>query len=192
MSRERVAVSSERQGEERAGDADGVDLSSSAGEASTSPSGSSVGVQSGDAEGNLVGVSGRDSTYQRYDIQQAARWIEQILPFSLLLLVVFIRQHLQGFFVTIWLAAVMFKSNDILRKQTALKGERKISILVGIALIFILHVIGVYWWYRNDDLLYPLLMLPPKRNTTFWHAIFIIMVNGIEYFLLRRLHMPLS
>ncbi|KAG0490443.1 hypothetical protein HPP92_007306 [Vanilla planifolia] len=51
MSRERVAVSSERQGEERAGDADGVDLSSSAGEASTSPSGSSVGVQSGDAEG---------------------------------------------------------------------------------------------------------------------------------------------
>jgi hypothetical protein len=26
-----------------------------------------------------------------------------------------------GFFVTIWIAAVMFKSNDILRKQTALK-----------------------------------------------------------------------
>lgn len=26
-----------------------------------------------------------------------------------------------GFFVTIWIAAVMFKSNDILKKQTALK-----------------------------------------------------------------------
>jgi hypothetical protein len=26
-----------------------------------------------------------------------------------------------GFFVTIWIAAVMFKSNDILRKQAALK-----------------------------------------------------------------------
>ena len=26
-----------------------------------------------------------------------------------------------GFFVMIWIAAVMFKSNDILRKQTALK-----------------------------------------------------------------------
>jgi hypothetical protein len=37
-----------------------------------------------------------DSSYQRYDIQQVARWIEQILPFSLLLLLVFIRQHLQG------------------------------------------------------------------------------------------------
>ncbi|KAF9595840.1 hypothetical protein IFM89_005326 [Coptis chinensis] len=118
-----------------------------------------------------------DSSYQRYDIQQVARWIEQILPFSLLLLVVFIRQHLQGFFVTIWVAAVMFKSNDILRKQTALKGERKMSVLAGIAIVFLFHVIGVYWWYRNDDLLYPLVMLPPKAIPPFWHAIFTIMVN---------------
>lgn len=46
--------------------------------------------------GDGAAVNGRDSSYQRYDIQQAARWIEQVLPFSLLLLVVFIRQHLQG------------------------------------------------------------------------------------------------
>uniref|UniRef100_A0A803MI56 RING-type domain-containing protein n=1 Tax=Chenopodium quinoa TaxID=63459 RepID=A0A803MI56_CHEQI len=113
----------------------------------------------------------------RYDIQQAARWIEQVLPFSLLLLVVFIRQHLQGFFVTIWIAVFMFKSNDILRKQTALKGERKIPILVGTCILFTLHVAGVYWWYRNDDLLYPLIMVPPKEIPPFWHAVFIIMVN---------------
>lgn len=132
----------------------------------------------GDAEsGDGAGVNGRDSSYQRYDIQQAARWIEQVLPFSLLLLVVFIRQHLQGFFVTIWIAAVMFKSNDVLRKQTALKGERKVSVLIGISITFMLHVAGVYWWYRNDDLLYPLVMLPPKSIPPFWHAIFIIMVN---------------
>lgn len=51
------------------------------------------------ADGEAMDASatnGRDSSYQRYDIQQAARWIEQVLPFSLLLLVVFIRQHLQG------------------------------------------------------------------------------------------------
>ncbi|XAR55709.1 hypothetical protein NMG60_11035883 [Bertholletia excelsa] len=131
-------------------------------------------------EGETVdgtGSNSRDSSYQRYDIQQAARWIEQVLPFSLLLLVVFIRQHLQGFFVTIWIAAVMFKSNDILRKQTALKGERKISVLIGICLVFMLHVVGVYWWCQNDDLLCPLIMLPPKDIPPFWHAIFIIMVN---------------
>ncbi|KNA21472.1 hypothetical protein SOVF_042850 [Spinacia oleracea] len=133
---------------------------------------------SSDAEAADGGAANnRDSTYQRYDIQQAARWIEQVLPFSLLLLVVFIRQHLQGFFVTIWIAVFMFKSNDILRKQTALKGERKVPILVGICILFTLHVGGVYWWYRNDDLLYPLIMLPPKEIPPFWHAVFIIMVN---------------
>lgn len=36
------------------------------------------------------------SNNNRYDIQNVAQWIEQILPFSLLLLVVLIRQHLQG------------------------------------------------------------------------------------------------
>lgn len=44
------------------------------------------------AAGNGTG----DRAYQRYDVHHVARWIEQILPFSLLLLVVFIRQHLQG------------------------------------------------------------------------------------------------
>lgn len=124
-----------------------------------------------------AGVNNRESSYQRYDIQQAARWIEQIIPFSLLLLIVFIRQHLQGFFVTILIAAIMFKSNDIVKKQTALKGERKISVLIGICILFSSYVIGFYWWYRKDDLLSPFLMLPPKAIPPFWHAIFMIMVN---------------
>ncbi|WOL06831.1 RING finger and transmembrane domain-containing protein 2 [Canna indica] len=160
--------SSQRQGRDGGSDI-GVD---EAGSSSSSLPGSST-----DNEPNTAVDSNRDSSYQRYDIQQAARWIEQILPFSLLLLVVFIRQHLQGFFITIWITAVMFKSNDILKKQTALKGERKIAVLTGITLIFMVHVFGVYWWYRTDDLLYPLVMLPPKRIPPFWHAIFIIMVN---------------
>ncbi|KAH0466014.1 hypothetical protein IEQ34_006117 [Dendrobium chrysotoxum] len=134
-------------------------------------------TQSLDGDANLGGANSSESSYQRFDIQQLAKWVEQILPFSLLLLVVFIRQHLQGFFVTIWIAAVMFKSNDILRKQTALKGERKMPVLVGIIVVFMLHVFGVYWWYRNDDLLNPLVLLPPKEIPPFWHAIFIILVN---------------
>ncbi|KAL3615827.1 hypothetical protein CASFOL_040121 [Castilleja foliolosa] len=152
-----------------------------------------------DASAEGVG-NNRDSSssYQRYDIQQAARWIEQVLPFSLLLLIVFIRQHLEayqhqhsqhlrqaaiellkfaGFCVTIWIAAFMFKSNDIVQKQTSLKGERRIFVLIGVAVLFTLHVFGFYWWYRNDDVLYPLLMLPPRTIPPFWHAIFIIMVN---------------
>ncbi|XP_060181599.1 uncharacterized protein LOC132611206 [Lycium barbarum] len=135
---------------------------------------STVPVSEDDDDGN---GNNMDSSYRRFDIQQVARWIEQILPFSLLLLFVFIRQHLQGFFVTIWITAIMFKSNDILRKQTALKGERKIDVLVGYFVVFVIHVIGIYWWYRSDDLFYPLLMVPPKAIPPFWHAIFIVLVN---------------
>ncbi|URE13896.1 zinc finger C3HC4 type family protein [Musa troglodytarum] len=182
VSGEPIATFSERRGGD--GGSDTVVGQSASSSSSASASVPPVGGRSMDADSNVTGGNNRDSTYQRYDIQQIARWIEQILPFSLLLLVVFIRQHLQGFFVTIWIAAVMFKSNDILRKQTALKfwslqGERKISVLIAITLVFMIHVFGVYWWYRNDDLLYPLVMLPPKEILPFWHAIFIIMVNGI-------------
>ena len=51
---------------------------------------------SGGGSGGATGNGAGDRAYQRYDVHHVARWIEQILPFSLLLLVVFIRQHLQG------------------------------------------------------------------------------------------------
>lgn len=120
-----------------------------------------------------------DGEPEYFFLQVAMLWIEQFLPFTLLLLIVFIRHHWQGLFVTIWIATFMFKSNDILKEQTALQGERKISILVGIFLVLLLHVIVVYWWYQNDDLLYPLLMLPPNALPPFCDAIFIIMINDI-------------
>ncbi|MQL78382.1 hypothetical protein Taro_010816 [Colocasia esculenta] len=77
-------------------------MAEGASSATSSPSISSVSSASTESEsGNGLGGSNRDSPYQRYDIQQAARWIEQILPFSLLLLVVFIRQHLQGVYFSL-------------------------------------------------------------------------------------------
>ncbi|XP_076895377.1 uncharacterized protein LOC143547983 [Bidens hawaiensis] len=138
-------------------------------------SGGNNNISNGNGNGNSSNV---DSAYQqRYDLQQVSRWIEQILPFSLLLLLVFVRQHLQGLFVTIYVTAFMYKSNDILQKQTALKGERKLSVLAGYCILFMLHVTGVYWWYQNDDLCNPLFMIPPKAIPPFWNAIFIIIVN---------------
>lgn len=55
--------------------------------------------------------------------------------------------------------------------------------LAGIFVAFMLHVVGIYWWFRNDDLLYPLAMLPPKSVPPFWHAVFVVLVNGMEFFL---------
>lgn len=74
----------------------GVGEAASSSASSVSASIAAVDGPSTDAEASMTGGRNRDSSYQRYDIQQVARWIEQILPFSLLLLVVFIRQHLQG------------------------------------------------------------------------------------------------
>ncbi|XP_022873814.1 RING finger and transmembrane domain-containing protein 2-like [Olea europaea var. sylvestris] len=176
-----------------AGEQDGDRVDGNDGENEQPGSGLGLGTEesavvTNDLNGNGTTGSGNEnngetSSYRRYDIQQVARWIEQILPFSLLLLVVFIRQHLQGFFATIWITAIMFKSNDIVRKQTALKGERKISVLVGYSVVFMLHVFGIYWWYGKDDLFYSLFMIPPKAVPPFWHAVFIILVNGMDIFL---------
>lgn len=43
--------------------------------------------------------------------------------------------------------------------------------------VLILHVMSIYWWYRNADLLYPLVLLPPSTIPPFWHVLFIIIVN---------------
>lgn len=67
--------------------------------------------------------------------------------------------------------------NNNLRCSYFLQGERKYSTLSGISFVFALHVIFVYWWYWTD-LSSSLVMIPPKAVPPFWHAIFIIMVNG--------------
>lgn len=147
--------------------------------ASNSPpsAGPLTGVEGTDSSETATVTNERDTGPQRYDFQQLARWIEQVLPFSMLLLMVFIRQHLQGFLVTLWISVVMIKSNDLLRKQTALKGERKNLILCIIGLGLSVQVVAIYWRYSKENLLRQLLMLPPKEIPKFWHAVFIIVVN---------------
>lgn len=97
ISSELLESSSERQGGD--GESNNVVLEAdsppSSVPASASPAGTAAGTSSTAGESNATGDRNR-GPYQRYDIQHVARWIEQILPFSLLLLVVFIRQHLQG------------------------------------------------------------------------------------------------
>lgn len=120
VSGEPIATFSERRGGD--GGSDTMVGESASSSSSASASVPPVGSRSMDGDSNITGGNNRDSTYQRYDIQQIARWIEQILPFSLLLLVVFIRQHLQGklsqnwFFqivaIVISVIFVNFGSND--------------------------------------------------------------------------------
>ncbi|CAK9213405.1 unnamed protein product [Sphagnum troendelagicum] len=129
------------------------------------------------AGGTSANARQEAATSQRYDFQQLARWIEQALPFTILLLMVFIRQHLQGFLVSVWITAVMFKANDLLRKQTALKNERRPIFLVGLGCGLLANIAGLYWWYSAEALWRPLLLLPPYNIPKFWQAVFTIVVN---------------
>lgn len=43
-----------------------------------------------------IGGISRSSNFQSHEIQRIAKWIERMLPFSLLFLIVFIHYHLQG------------------------------------------------------------------------------------------------
>lgn len=80
---------------------DEVNVNGGGGNSNAAPSSGNEGREDdGDDEfdsGSGATSNSGDSSYQRYDIQHLARWFEQILPFSLLLLLVFIRQHFQGF-----------------------------------------------------------------------------------------------
>ncbi|CAN1333862.1 hypothetical protein LINPERPRIM_LOCUS36197 [Linum perenne] len=96
------------------------------------------------------GTNGRDSSYQRYDIQQAARWIEQVLPFSLLLLVVFIRQHLQGYslllnpllrmYLLLLVEMISFKRNS--------EGESQMLTLIEYLMLLYRALLPTPVWYR--------------------------------------------
>lgn len=123
------------------------------------------------------GVNDSFSTFSWFDFQQIAKMVDQILPFSLLLLIVLIRRHMEYFFVTIGVSAVMFRSNEIVKKHTALKGDQKVSALLALSFMFMLYVLCIYECYGSDDVLFPLAMFPPKATPSFGNAIFIILVN---------------
>ena len=61
-----------------------------------------------------------------------------------------------------------------------MQGERK-SIFIGISGgVLLMQIIAVYWWCTKD-LLRSLVMLPPKEVPEFWHAVFIILMNGKHF-----------
>ncbi|XP_019057170.1 PREDICTED: LOW QUALITY PROTEIN: RING finger and transmembrane domain-containing protein 1-like [Tarenaya hassleriana] len=57
--------------------------------------------------------------------------------------------------------------------------DGKTSVLVLVSVAFFLHVVGVYWWFRNENLFYSLILLPPESIPPFWHAVFFIIANDI-------------
>jgi hypothetical protein len=57
------------------------------------------------------------------------------------------------------------------------QGERKSLYICICGGVLSMQIIAVYWWCTKD-LLRSLIILPPKAVPEFWHAVFIILMNG--------------
>ena len=93
----------------------------------------------GATEGGGASTSGA----QRLELQ-AARWLEETLPFLLLLVLVFLREQLVGLLTFVWLSVVMLRCNADIRKQVALRENRQVQTLVSTAAVLCSHVAFVY------------------------------------------------
>lgn len=113
----------------------------------------------------------------RLDLQVAARWLEQALPSSFLLCLVFLQQHWVGILVFTWMTLVLFRGNEIIRKQVALKQNRRVLALASTAAVLLLHVAVGYYWFSDEALWRQLLLLPPLNLPNFWQTIWIVAIS---------------
>jgi hypothetical protein len=112
------------------------------------------------------------TTSTRLDLQLAMRWLEQALPFSFLLMLVFLQQHWLGLMAFASSTLLLCRAHDVVKRQVALREGRRAATLALMALSLILFLCvllplpvpgGALWRH--------LLLLPPTRVPTFWEAV---------------------
>ena len=73
----------------------------------------------------------------RLELQAGARWLEDSLPFVVLLLLVFLQQHIFGIGAFCWLSTVLHNANARIRTQVLLKEQRdSLAVLSLASLLF--------------------------------------------------------
>lgn len=110
------------------------------------------------------------------DLQATARWLESSLGFLALLLAVFLYQHAAGIFSFVWLTWVLCKANDTLRKQVALKDQRRVSYLLATAVVVGLHLPAALWLTSSWQLWRQFGFMPPLTMGTVWDAFYAVAV----------------
>ena len=77
------------------------------------------------------------------DVQATARWVEDTMPFLILLLVVFLYRHLISILTFFWLTSMLHSANERMRRQTILKENRSRSQLLMVAGILLLEITAI-------------------------------------------------
>ena len=88
------------------------------------------------------------------DIQALARWVEDAMPFLMLLLAIFLYRHLLGILAFGWLTSVLHNANDRMRKQTLLKEARSRPALALLFFMLVGHIsfiTAIQGWDRQTQ-----------------------------------------
>eukprot|EP01103_Thecamoeba_quadrilineata_P016089 TRINITY_DN5289_c0_g1_i2.p1 TRINITY_DN5289_c0_g1~~TRINITY_DN5289_c0_g1_i2.p1 ORF type:complete len:286 (-),score=25.08 TRINITY_DN5289_c0_g1_i2:225-1082(-) len=108
------------------------------------------------------------------------KWLENSIPFFLLLLGLFLYQHKFGIMLFLWHFSVLFHTNQALKKQVALKENRQVSLLLGIIGILLIHIAGTYLSFQSSGNLWrSLFLLPPNTNISVWDVLWYISMNDL-------------
>lgn len=155
-------------------------LSRNAGRTSTSDP-TSTGPEPSTADTNVAAAAERHRLNNTtvVDLQATARWLESSLCFFGLLLLVFLYNHIAGIATFAWLTVVLVRGNDLLRKQVALKEQRKLSQLLAMAAALAWHVVAVLWVTKGDKLWDLLIFVPPKTLATVWDTFYAVAVVDV-------------
>eukprot|EP00877_Chromochloris_zofingiensis_P003768 jgi/Chrzof1/13392/Cz07g31100.t1 len=117
----------------------------------------------------------RLTSSQHVDFQALAKWVEQLLPYLILLAVIFCYHFLTGIFLFGWLMCSIFKANQLMRKLVALKKNCQPGEMAAAMLYIATNAVMVVW-LSGQKLWRSFLLLPPRSPISVWQAVFLVLV----------------
>lgn len=77
-----------------------------------------------------------------------------------------------------WLGSILYRINQSIKIQVALKEKRDMAALLGLQAIIAAHLLLTYLLYHKDLFRSLLLVLLPQQELDFWEALWVIVMNG--------------
>ncbi|CAK0735440.1 hypothetical protein CVIRNUC_000581 [Coccomyxa viridis] len=130
-------------------------------------------AESGSSSSNDTAAAEGDVSTTGIDIQAYSAWLEKAAPFAILLLLIFLKNHILGIAVFTYLTAAIYKCNEVIKKEVALKGESSrfmVTVLGTIAAVQALSFLIVL--YRQE--LWLNFIIAPREGSVkgFWDCLF--------------------
>ena len=99
-----------------------------------------------DVDGGRAAIAGSPSAPEpsRGEVHAAARWLEESMPFIMLLLLTFLYRHLMSILAFFWLTSMLHTANERMRRQTMLRENLSRRALLHVAALLIAETFVIY------------------------------------------------